>query len=337
MATNYTSAFTGSQIDAVIEKLNDKPLAVRHGGTGLDELTLDGFLVGNGTGNVKLLTAQQVLELIKALPLNGGTLTGNLGLEGNLVLKNNTSFLVKNTDGNAVSVIILDGNNTLVIGRDTAGNIPVLIQGKTAELKSNSGEVILSPAGTAYKFLAKNLGGSVGPAFYCSTKNYGTLGHSDFLWNKVFAVNGVATSSDARLKENVSDDFSKLAEVFMKLHPVTFEYKEIKDGKTRIGFIAQELEKAFMDAGLNPDDFALLQKDEIDPQSETAKLIGDTVVYSLNYAEFSPWAMAMVQMQKEEIDNLKASQDKQSETINQLKRTVEKLVERVGGETKVEV
>lgn len=33
MATNYTSAFSGAQIDAVIGKLNGKPLSVQNGGT----------------------------------------------------------------------------------------------------------------------------------------------------------------------------------------------------------------------------------------------------------------------------------------------------------------
>ena len=67
MATNYTSAFTGSQIDAVIEKLNDKPLDAQDGGTGLNELTLDSFLVGNGTEDVQLLTPAQVLSKIRAI------------------------------------------------------------------------------------------------------------------------------------------------------------------------------------------------------------------------------------------------------------------------------
>lgn len=264
-------------------------LPIENGGTGATSLS-----------SINLSSFNDDVLDGKYLPLSGGLLTGNL------IIPNGTSILLKNNSGNAVSSLIIDSSNNLILGNGTGTIVNTSVKGKTVELKSESGQISLAPSGTAYKFIAKSISGSsVGPAFYCSTKNYGTLGTANFLWNRVYAVNGVSTSSDERLKENISDDFSKLAEVFMKLRPVTFEYSDIKDGKTRIGFIAQDIEKAMKDEDLDPDKFSFLQKDELNPDSEMAKNIGDTTVYSLNYSEFIALNTAMIQKQQSEIDEMK--------------------------------
>ena len=285
----------------------DDIIPIANGGTGAS--TAAGALTNLGAANKS--------HTHSYLPLSGGTLTGNL------IIPNGTSILLKNNSDNTVSALIIDSSNNLILGNGTGNTVNAVVKGKTVKLQSSDGEIALAPSGTAYSFIAKSISGSsVGPAFYCSTKNYGTLGTSDFLWNKVYAVNGVATSSDARLKENISDDFSKLAEVFMKLRPVTFEYSDIKDGKTRIGFIAQDIEKTMKDEDLDPDKFSFLQKDELNPDSETAKNIGDTTVYSLNYSEFIALNTKMIQ-------DLVCRFAALSDDIHSLKKEIESL--RQGG------
>ena len=59
------------------------------------------------------------------------------------------------------------------------------------------------------------------------------------------------------------------------------------------------------DEDLDPDKFSFLQKDELNPDSEMAKNIGDTTVYSLNYSEFIALNTAMIQKQQSEIDEMK--------------------------------
>ena len=196
------------------------------------------------------------------------------------------------------------------MGKDTGSSIKSDIYGSEINIKSKSGAIYITPYGSAYNFIAGMVNSNLGPTLRCSQNNYGTLGYTDMRWNVVYAVNGVKTTSDARLKKNISDDFSKLVEAFLILRPVTFEYADIKDGKIRIGFVAQELEEAFLSVGLDPDKFALLQKDTLDPESEMAKFIGDTTVYSLNYAEFSPYAMAMAQILFKEVATLKEEIEK---------------------------
>ncbi|HNO25070.1 MAG TPA: tail fiber domain-containing protein, partial [Leptospiraceae bacterium] len=66
----------------------------------------------------------------------------------------------------------------------------------------------------------------------------GTAGNTSGTWSNL---------SDERLKKNIFDYKGSLEKV-LNLRPVSFEWKENKEGKTagrHIGFIAQEVEKIF--------------------------------------------------------------------------------------------
>lgn len=330
---NYLEGLNEKLITALGKKVNTTDtIGVNRGGTGRTSLTADSFLAGNGTSAVKLLTPAEVLTKIGAaasehthdyLPLSGGTLTGTL-------YSNSNNSLSMKLGGS--------GNYSTVIGGHSSkdqlhfayglygnknGNSIVYGGGGGIHLLSD-GAIILEPysvnwAATYGNVIVGAQGTERGVEIRPNTDNNGSLGYSGSRWKYCYSVNGVSVSSDARLKENTSDDFTKLTEAFAKLRPVTYEYADIKDGKTRIGFIAQELEETFKEVGLDPDKFALLQKDELDHESDMAKFIGDTTVYSLNYSEFIALNTAMIQRQQAEIESLR--------------KTVEDLVGQVGGDT----
>lgn len=167
-------------------------------------------------------------------------------------------------------------------------------------------------------------GGSAAPITECkpSVDNKMHLGVPGSRFMDVYAAGGVKTSSDSRLKKNISADFTALAKVFAKLRPVTYEYADIDDGLTRIGFIAQEVETAMAEEGLNAGDYAFLAKDEIDPECDMAKFIGDTRVYSLNYSEFVALNTYMIQTLQKENEELKERLDKIEERLEALKEVV---------------
>lgn len=322
---NYLSGLSGSLTDLLDKKVDNTDIIdVPHGGTGQKTLTADSFLAGNGTGAVKLLTPTEVLTKIGAaksdhshsyLPLSGGTMTGDE------VFNYGTAIAFKQilNDDTAYDAVSVD-NNYLLIGdggfKNTKG--VTSLRGSLVQLIAKSQLEMVPYAGAYGYFTVGSTDANDGCTIRPAADSGGSIGSVSYRMKHVYSVNGVSTSSDARLKKNISDDFSKLAGVFSKLRPVIFEYADIKDEILRVGFIAQEVETAFSECGLDPDKYALLQKDELDPESEIAKFIGDTTVYSLNYDEFSPWTIAMLQKQQEE--------------INTLKSTVEKLVETVGGE-----
>ncbi|MGN0962220.1 MAG: tail fiber domain-containing protein [Clostridia bacterium] len=112
------------------------------------------------------------------------------------------------------------------------------------------------------------------------------IGSPDFRFAYMHSANGVLTTSDQRLKKNITADLSVMMEIMAEIEPVAFEYSDLDDGKLRFGFIAQDFEAACRKHGVDPDHVAALQKDTISENSDMAKNIGDTTVYSLNYSEF---------------------------------------------------
>ena len=72
--------------------------------------------------------------------------------------------------------------------------------------------------------------------------NANQLGQPSNRWSEVWAVNGMIQTSDARLKQRITNLRYGLNQV-MQLRPVTFEWKDRSDGRTHLGLIAQEVER----------------------------------------------------------------------------------------------
>lgn len=112
------------------------------------------------------------------------------------------------------------------------------------------------------------------------------LGGSANKWNSVWATNGVIQTSDERLKTNISHLDRGLEDV-MKLHPVSFKWKEGNEGK-KLGLIAQEVR-------------------EVMP--EIVYSDGDSDWLGINYAEIVPSLIKAIQEQQLIIDELKKNQE----------------------------
>lgn len=105
-------------------------------------------------------------------------------------------------------------------------------------------------------------------------------------------VNGSAiTSSDKRVKENINYDLTKYLSMFDNLKPCT--YKFIEGVRTHVGMIAQEVEGAAADAGIDLEHMAAVCIDE------------NNDMYGLRYEEFVPLLIAKVQLLDAELRELK--------------------------------
>ena len=107
-------------------------------------------------------------------------------------------------------------------------------------------------------------------------------------------VNGSPVSgSDKRKKKNIKDLARKYIRMFFKLCPVTYKYKNGQSNRTHAGFIAQEVEQAAKDEGIELEDLA-------------AVCIDEDGTYGLRYEEFVPILTAVVQEQQKQIEDLTA-------------------------------
>ena len=100
-----------------------------------------------------------------------------------------------------------------------------------------------------------------------SNTNAVSVGTSQKQLNNVYAKqfyqNGTAIStSDKRKKKTIKDIAKKYIDFFKKLRPVSFLFKDGESGRTHTGFIAQEVEEAAGEAGIDTKDLAFLCIDE---------------------------------------------------------------------------
>ena len=146
-------------------------------------------------------------------------------------------------------------------------------------------------------------------------KNY--LGQSGARWRTVYAVNVSINTSDRRKKKDIEelDDFAK--DFIMALKPVS--YKRIDGDRTHYGMIAQDVEDSMNEFGMTSMDFAGLCKDikdeeyyeeEIQEDGSTFKMLKHRKIegefdYGLRYEEFIAPLIKTVQLQQQEIEELK--------------------------------
>lgn len=87
----------------------------------------------------------------------------------------------------------------------------------------------------------------------------GTSNQLNNVYAKQFYQNGTAIStSDKRKKKSIKDIAKKYVEFFRKLRPRTFLFKDGESGRTHAGFIAQEVEEAATECGIDSKELAFL-------------------------------------------------------------------------------
>lgn len=91
----------------------------------------------------------------------------------------------------------------------------------------------------------------------------GTSNQLNNVYAKQFYQNGTAIStSDKRKKTGIKNITKKYIDFFRKLRPVLFRFKDGESGRLHSGFIAQEVEEAAGEAGIDSKDLAFLCIDD---------------------------------------------------------------------------
>ena len=140
--------------------------------------------------------------------------------------------------------------------------------------------------------------GSNGPGWepYFIVTNAGArmtgTGASIWVGSGAHASEEISVSSDLRIKNTISYNLDKYDAFFMALKPTRFKYNNGVSGRLHLGFIAQDVEQAMLDAGLTSMDLAALIKDPV--QEVTDDGISD-FHYSIRYGEFIALNTHMIQ------------------------------------------
>lgn len=135
------------------------------------------------------------------------------------------------------------------------------------------------------------------------------LGLSSRKWAQLFAATGTISTSDRNAKTSIADMSDAQEQLFNKLHPVTFKFKDGSSGRTHYGFISQDVEDSLKELNLTGKDFAGFCKDlRVDDNGEAILDENGNEIYdySLRYSEFVALNTHMIQKLQNEIAGLKA-------------------------------
>lgn len=272
-----------------------------------------------------------------ALPLTGGNVSGTANVSGvsafNWVRFNNSWVGFYGSHANAIngtSRLGWIGHNAtthLNITNEAGGNIILKSTGAQIDLTCKSCTVTLDYSdGSTYN-------GYFIPATTAKT----TLGTTSYRWYGLYSNQACNTSSDARLKSNIIPMNSELAtflsgnnsnifeNIFFLLNPVAFslniEDSTEHEGRMHFGFIAQEVEKALEENGLDEKATSFVTH-SFWTDEETGE---EKDEYSLRYEEFIALNTHMIQKQQKEIDTLKSENTALRKELDELKELVNKL------------
>jgi hypothetical protein len=117
-------------------------------------------------------------------------------------------------------------------------------------------------------------------------------GASIWVGNSAHSTEELTIDSDRRLKNSISYNLDKYDEFFLALKPTRFKYNNGVSGRMHLGFIAQDVEEAMLNAGLTANDLAALIKDPVEEVSDPN--ITD-FTYGLRYGEFIALNTHMIQ------------------------------------------
>jgi hypothetical protein len=265
--------------------------------------TLSGSTINGGVinGTRIVSSGNGVLEI------NGAEISG-YNSSGGLVLWINANGTI-----NAGTLTALDMHCTNLACGKLNGYTPIT-SGNIGEQWAYGAQVAIS-AGELSNALSTN-------QIYASDTGYGNI---DFLgFDNAAGVNWVQanfapkTSSDVRLKHDISSLDSIPNELFMSLKPKQFRFKTDKNGKgICFGLIAQELENAFSSYGLNPYDYDIIELDDVRKYTDDGMYV-DGETHRINYINFIPWMVKIIQEQNDKIISLEDTVQEQNERISTL-------------------
>ena len=204
------------------------------------------------------------------------------------------------------------------------GNNYLYLNGKITLIQSGSQQLTISAttsAGTETNYRVALGVYNSSWTFKPFTDKSLTLGQSSERWGQIYSSNSAISTSDRKEKKDIVslDEFART--LIMSLNPVSYKFKDGNSGRTHYGMIAQDVEDSLEELGITPKDIAAFCKDkklkDIPVFSGQRDSNGNPIydkkqvpipgefIYGLRYEEFIAPLIKTVQLQQQEIEELK--------------------------------
>lgn len=219
----------------------------------------------------------------------------------------NSAYAARCTDQNVFNVLTSGGTKFGIFSDSTYGRLYI----NASYIKTGTIDADYVDLSCGYGGFCKGRGsdgerttygammyGSNGPGWepYIIVTNAGARmtgsGASIWVGMGVNATDEISIRSDARVKNTISYNLDQYDKFFLSLKPTRFKYNDGISGRMHLGFIAQDVEQAMLDAGLTSRELAALVKTPVQEVMEDG--ITD-FRYGLRYGEFIALNTHMIQ------------------------------------------
>lgn len=122
-----------------------------------------------------------------------------------------------------------------------------------------------------------------------------SLGSRNFVWDAIYCSTDTLNGSDRNIKNSIEALPEKYVSMFERIEPKRYKLNSGTSGRFHTGFIAQEVEAAMQECGIDSQEFAGWAAAKREDGSET---------YFLRYSEFIPILWAKVREQEKRLKRL---------------------------------
>lgn len=294
------------------------------------------------------------------LPLSGGTMTGHIRTNAGAIYPTDGNVYIKSQGYADYLSNILNGKLSITASCNKnwnwsgMGGQPTWVWGG----EDGTNMYVYNPTQFNVRSSKYLLSGLSGAGFSCILTNKGNfrpdehwdengnasnangvigLGVADgYRWKQVCAASSAIVTSDKNLKKDIKELEEWHYQLFLKLIPCSFLFKDGESGRTHVGFISQDVENALSELGKEALDFAGFCKDKrhkyyIDAdgnevEEEILDEDGNPVyVYSLRYEEFIALITYAVQRTITRVDKQEEQMKKQEKRISALEQKLAAL------------
>lgn len=306
----YLPVTDGNKTLATTDDIKNATLTIRQNGT-----SVGNFSSNASTASIVDLTDNQVRMFPVPSNADGyywfALCDSQSDHVGQLVYK--TPFQVNTT--NSV-LLVNDSDGYLQVGSTISGSL-----GKYGNLRVDLGPAYMrsTEAGQNLVIASSNegtyrlkLGVWDGAWMFAPTNNGKVpLGGANYRWGQIYSTNASISTSDRKEKKDILPLDESAKDFIMALNPVSFKFIDGDSGRTHYGMIAQDVEEEMEELGMTPMDFAGFCKDQKTVPFQDGEDILKSMpiegeyTYGLRYEEFIPAMIKTIQMQQQEIDELK--------------------------------
>lgn len=233
--------------------------------------------------------------------VSGWTYSGSTYIDGAKIMTG--TVMASSLQGG--EVLLLDDNERTaatftLTGASSYASSKLLITSDAFEVNTQYGDI--------YFESGDNCSIQIGDDVACSgdfrprDKGSNSLGTNTYKWSDVYAVNGTIVTSDANAQKDVVRDLTGYESFFNALSPCTYKFIDGESGRTHLGMISQDVEKALADCNISSMDFAGFIKSP--KKDEKGNVIDGEYAYALRYGEFIPLLIWQVQKLKARVAEL---------------------------------